>query len=50
MKVTVDGYPLDLSVVGGALTVTQDGEFRGYLSLAAPPADPVPRILEAEPE
>ncbi len=48
MKVTVDGYPLELSVVGGALTVTQEGTFRGFLSLAAPPADPEPEVLDAE--
>nr|WP_170949089.1 hypothetical protein [Rhodococcus sp. 06-621-2] len=48
MIVTVDGHPLELSVVGGALIVVQDGTLRGTLSLAAPPADPVPLILEAD--
>lgn len=47
MDVTVDGYPLTLSVVGGALIVVQDGTLSGTLSLAKPPADPTPNVLEA---
>ncbi|WP_155295525.1 hypothetical protein [Rhodococcoides fascians] len=40
MKVTVDGYPLELSVVGGSLIVVQNEALRGTLSLADAPADP----------
>lgn len=48
MNFTVDGYPLELSVVGGSLIVVQDDKLRGSLSLADPPADPVSPVLKSD--